>query len=47
MLAAAAANIGTVLFLAGVETAVAANVAFGFTGLFGLMALGSLMKVLN
>jgi len=45
MLAAAAANIGTVLFLAGVETAVAANVAFGFTGLFGLMALGSLMKV--
>jgi len=45
MLAAAAANIGTVLFLAGVETAVAANVAFGFTGLFGLMAVGSLMKV--
>uniref|UniRef100_A0A7S0WUM2 ABC1 atypical kinase-like domain-containing protein n=1 Tax=Pyramimonas obovata TaxID=1411642 RepID=A0A7S0WUM2_9CHLO len=42
MIAAAAANIGTVLYCA--EVALAANIAFGFSGLFGLMALGSIMK---
>lgn len=43
MVAAAALNVGTVLYVS--ELATVATVAFGAAGLFSLLALGGIMKV--